>query len=191
VTIKSDTMHWDALRVGAKNLIFPPFLKQRTGTLLWSNLQLTEEGTYADIGANLLFAEPFLVCQKLELDRVGVNIAGPGGAGAKLRLGIYSSDENLYPSELKLDAGEVDATTTGWKTLGISLVLKPGIYYVALVSNDSTVDLYWGWVCQMVSLGISQGWRVSQTYGALPATFPAGAITFRSLEVGYRIARYL
>lgn len=56
-------------------------------------------------------------------------------AGATVNLGIYGSDEYDQPLGLVVDAGAVDASTTGFKTLTIANVaLTPGWYWLAALS---------------------------------------------------------
>jgi hypothetical protein len=82
-----------------------------------------------------------------------------------------------------LDAGVVDVSTTGEKTVSIDLRLAAGIYFLAFVS-DATPQLWLNadprWRCPM-GQGPSVGyyhnaWQVnSHAYGPLPDPFPSGA----------------
>lgn len=69
------------------------------------------------------------------LDRIGVAVttaAGAGGGGV-VRLGIYSDDGTGRPGTLILDAGTVDATTTGVKEITISQAVTRGVYWLVAV----------------------------------------------------------
>ena len=70
----------------------------------------------------------------ITVDRIAVNIQGAGSAGAVVRLGIYESN-NGVPGALVLDAGTVDTTSTGTKTITISQTLAAGYYYLAAVGQ--------------------------------------------------------
>lgn len=51
---------------------------------------------------------------------VAVEVTVAGSAGAVIRIGVYADDGNNGPSTLLVDAGTVDATTTGVKTLTLA-----------------------------------------------------------------------
>jgi hypothetical protein len=62
-----------------------------------------------------------------------------GASGAVIRLGIYSpSSSTGLPSTLVLDAGTVDATSTGYKQITISQSLNAGHYYLCALSQGAT-----------------------------------------------------
>jgi len=134
--------------------------------------------TWADYPANILTASYYPIFRKIRADRIGISILGAGGAGALIRLGIYD-DKDFYPDSLVVDAGEVSVETTGFKTLVIDEVLDVGRYWLAFVLNDPTVDLARHSVllpAQYVTSITSVGtYFISQTYGALPSSFPSGA----------------
>ena len=55
-----------------------------------------------------------------------------GVASALVRLGIYDCDDDLQPTSLVLDAGTVDFSTTGFKSItGLSQTLDRGVYLLA------------------------------------------------------------
>jgi len=110
--------------------------------------------------------------------------------GKHIRLGIYA-DDNLdgYPDRLVLDAGVVDLDTTGVKTIAIDQHLPAGLYFLALLTDSAGVKLWMentplGW--SPLGSGSSPGlpcftWKAAYSYGALPATFPAGAADMNDL----------
>lgn len=62
---------------------------------------------------------------------LNVQVTSAGTTGSLIRLGIYSDDGNLLPGALLLDAGTVDSSTTGLKTITISQLLTRGVYWLA------------------------------------------------------------
>ena len=130
------------------------------------------------------------------LDRIGVDITTAGGVGALYRLGIY--DENL---NRVLDAGTVDATSTGIKEITINQVLPAGIYWLVgcqqgAAASNTTVRQNSGAVIGCASTtaaGISgnsqAGWTLAQPVtGALPATGAYSNVSTRVVRVFVRAA---
>jgi hypothetical protein len=98
------------------------------------------------LGTGYLTGVGYLRCKQLSIpttitvDRIAVDIQAAGWAGAVVRLGIYESD-NGFPGALILDAGTVDATSTGTKTITISQTLAAGYYYLAAVGQGQGSQL--------------------------------------------------
>jgi len=141
-------------------------------------------GVAQTINVDRLWATFYPVRRRIRVDRIGVEVDTAGGAGAKMRLGIYKDDGNYYPGDLVVDAGEIDCTTTGSKTLTIDEILEPGIYWLVFNGNDATIKIYYmGGI-----LGISVrptyldevfcSYYLDQAYGPLPDPFPAGATKY-------------
>jgi hypothetical protein len=123
--------------------------------------------------------------------KIGIQVVTAGNAGAKCHLGIYENagNTNNAPSGLVIDAGELDISSTGFKSLNIDQALTADTrYWAALLSNDgvavvltvaagtSAKSIHWGaaepfGVIQPVSAVNS-----SQNYGALPNTFPTAGL---------------
>jgi len=149
-------------------------------------------GTRADVPANCLRAVYYPILRKCKFDRIGLRVVGAGGAGAKIRLGIYD-DKDFYPNSLIVDAGEVDASTTGDKELTIDQTLE-GAYWLVCNTNDATIDFRYPasffplWEANLQHWGC--GYVISQTYGALPSTFPTGATitTWDAVSIFLRVA---
>jgi len=146
----------------------------------------------ADVSANVLRAMYYPIFRKMKFDRVGFLVSGAGGAGAKVRLGIYD-DDNFKPNSLLLDAGEIDATSTGTKTIDIDITLDVGRYWLCAISNDSTID--WAYTDHYFPLWVDSDLRyaighyyVSYSYGALPSTFPSGYYNGRFYFIYLRVA---
>jgi len=137
--------------------------------------------TRTDMVANELQAIYYPVFRKIRFDQIGMEVLGAGATGARFRLGIYD-DKDFYPNSLLFDSGELNAETTGDKTASTDITLVPGRYWLAYLANDGTIDI----PCpdNLISLFATApsnylfvGYRISQTYGALPDPFPSGAVT--------------
>jgi len=150
-------------------------------------------GVWADVGANILLASYFPVSRKFKADRIGILIAGAGGAAARVRVGVYD-DDDFYPNNLLVDSGELDASSTGFKFASIDLTLDVGRYWVASIANDSTIDIRGERHMFMHRLTATDlycaRYRFPYTFGALPSSFPTGAAMTGSyvLHVLLRVA---
>lgn len=96
------------------------------------------------------------------------------GSSGNVELGVYA-DTGSGPGSLILDAGSV-SIGGGWRSIaGLNLSLTPGTrYWLAFVQNSGQPVSYTGGT----PLGTNSSGAhcfVSQTYGALPSTFPSGA----------------
>jgi hypothetical protein len=134
---------------------------------------------------NRLYAMPFPCPKGMTLDRIGVYVSTLG-TSAHGRLGVYADlgigASFVYPGSLVLDAGVYDASTTGAKALTISQALPGDILYWLVLVCDVIHSIYCIPVAGVINmlghssaLGTAQnaGLYVSQTYGALPSTFPS------------------
>lgn len=138
---------------------------------------------YNSPGANYLLGQYWPLHRGATVDRIGVSVQA-ADAGKGMRLGIYADDDlDGYPDRLVLDAGTVDLDTTGARTIAIEQHLPAGLYFLALLTDSAAVSL---WMANTptdwspLGSGGSPGlpwftWKVAQSYGALPSTFPAGA----------------
>ena len=79
---------------------------------------------------NRTYLWPLFIQESITIDRIGVEAAG-ANASTTWRIGIYNSDSNGVPSTVLLDAGTVDTSTTGLKTITISQTLSAGLYFIA------------------------------------------------------------
>lgn len=144
--------------------------------------------TQAIATVNSLRAFPFFVPKTAKFDRIAIRVTTAGtGPTPKSRLGIYEDNGTIYPGKLVLDAGEVSVSSTGIKELVIDLTLKSGkLYWLVQIGQDTT-SLAVGAIPTTDALATILGWdsslsgtpplgyAVAQTYGALPANYPAGA----------------
>lgn len=130
-----------------------------------------------------LYAVPYLEVRGGTLDRIGIYLSG--AAAGNFRLGIYraTSFTNLYPNNLVLDAGVV-TFAAGLRAATIAQALQPNtLYWLALLAESTPANppyaLDLGGTLPMLgwtNTFTSQTWcSVAQAYGALPATFTAGA----------------
>lgn len=140
---------------------------------------------------NTFWAVPFVVPQgQRTVDRIAYNVTTGAGAGGVGRAGIYAatSETNLYPSTLVVDGGELTVTGTGQKTSTISAVLESDtVYWACLLfgTNAPVISALPSTAATLAVMGssttIANGpdpmFRRTQTYGALPGTFPAGPPT--------------
>lgn len=133
------------LTVGANGTVLVAASGETTG-LLWrhavrpmrSGYRYVHELHYAQStgipGEGQAFATP-LMMPTVTLDRIGCDVTTVGSAGAVIRLGIYA-DGGGYPDALILDAGTLDATSTGGtniREITISQTLNMGLYWLAFV----------------------------------------------------------
>ncbi len=132
-----------------------------------------------------MVAIPFVAVDTKTWTRIGVNIS-TSDAAAVARLGIYS-DNNGAPGSLLADAGEISAAATGAVEATISQELAGGTWYwLAMLVSGSTAAAYgidnsartiplvafvFGTGASLLDNNI--GSYASQSYGALPASFPS------------------
>lgn len=136
---------------------------------------------------NSLRAFPFIVTKTQKFDRIAVRVTTAGGSGAVARLGIYADNGNLYPGAKILDAGEMsmEGTPPFIREATISVTLKPGLYWLAVITGGATgtavaaiapanAFALEGFDSTLTGTP-NLGYAATQTYGALPASYPTGA----------------
>ena len=169
----------------------------RTGQYVQGTLyQQGWDNTSAPV--NLIESFVFPVYRTTTFDRIGLRVMAVGAAGAAARVGIYTDDGNGYPATLVpgTDVGPLDCTIGGWRENVINVQLAPGLYWLAEIYNDNTIQIRYqapanialgsplGHVTS-ISDSLGTGWYVAQAYGALPAAFPAGA----TMELVFHMTR--
>ena len=94
---------------------------------------------------NQLAACPIYIPNSVTLNGIAIGVNGGASTGGVVRLGIYADDGTGVPGTLLVDAGTVDVTTNGTKSLTISLAVTPGIYWLAAVvqGNPTTRPTLW------------------------------------------------
>ena len=109
-----------------------------------------------------------------------MSIAGAGGAGANIRVGLYTDDGTGYPNALVAGGStELDATVAASVLDTVSYQVSRGLYWLVSNHDDATIDLD----CVTNQLRIlsdllgsyKSGYIIATAYGALPATFPGSA----------------
>jgi hypothetical protein len=136
--------------------------------------------------ANTLRAYALVISKSVTVTEILTNIAS-NVAATVFRVAIYTDNGGAYPDALVAgsDAAEYDSSTNGNKSSGaVSIVLAPGLYWVAINSNGapSTRAIP---VAALPSIIPHDGngastdgftrYTISQAYGVMPSTFPAGA----------------
>jgi hypothetical protein len=132
------------------------------------------------------------------VDRIACQVTVAGSAGAVVRLGIYANGaSNDYPGSLILDAGTVDATSTGVKEITISQAIPEGLVWLCAAGQvaSCTMQGTQGNACPMwfVSSTVAMGFSVvgltrTGMTGAFPGTAPSaasGAVSTARIAVRY------
>lgn len=90
---------------------------------------------------------PMILLRPQAVDRIGIVVTSAAGGESVIRLGIYregnrviGSSSDAPPMTLLVDAGLVDATTTGIKEILFEepIELNAGVYWLAAVSQEVT-----------------------------------------------------
>ena len=133
-------------------------------------------------GTGTIRAVPFYIPGKPNMvDRLSIKVITAGAGGENARIGVYADDGNVKPTHLLLDAGEVDVSTTGLKTIAIKESYPRGLLWLAatmeggarVVSIDATTTGVWAILGEQAGTLLA-GWKANHTYGALPVAFGAG-----------------
>lgn len=148
----------------------------------------TQGLTTQALAVDIIYALPFVVERGGTIDRLGFNLTTAGAAGSVSRIGVYKAVSYLdfYPDAVQADSGSIATDgATGAKTYTLSLVLDPNtLYYLCIlvgVAGCTVASLQSTNVLNLIgysnTLSGTPGalWQVASAYGALPATFPAGA----------------
>ena len=129
--------------------------------------------------ANKLYSHGIVITKTMTFDRIAifVNTLSVGS----VRLGIYADNGSVYPGTLILDAGTVDVSGTGTKSITINLTLTPGLYWLASVSDVvpilSTAGTAYTFAYGGTLPGVSGlcGYLSDLAFGTLPNPYTAGA----------------
>jgi hypothetical protein len=141
--------------------------------------------TNAGMGNGTLRLAPWVVTQRLTIDRMGAEITTVGEAGSRLRLGIYADNGFAYPGALVIDAGQIAGDVVAvTDAAALSLALAPGLYWIggAIQSAPTTqptlrITQNWTPPVPIASAGIFGanatliGYAQSGVTGALPSQF--------------------
>lgn len=143
---------------------------------------------------------PFPVAKTVTLDRLGLWVQA-GVALSVVRLGIYRDDGDGYPGALVLDAGTIDASSQGFKTITISQQLTRDLYWIGGVgqtivtamtiaaTNVPTWDQTGQHLTPSSQALVYVGFLQAAVSGALPANFTTTKeSSFNAPRVHVRIA---
>lgn len=136
----------------------------------------------------LLYAQPFDI--RIALTHISFEVTAAGGAGGKVRLGLYDCLESGLPGALIQDLGETAVDGTGVKhaPLAQAFAVDRPVWF-AFASNDLQWQTRWFdilasenqrafGVSALSGGGTVAGLRGSHSFGPLPAAFPAIASTY-------------
>lgn len=86
---------------------------------------------------NRIYWIPFIVWATISISGIAVNvITADSRQLSEINVGIYSSTATNAPNT-RLVLSTFDCSTTGLKTITVSLTLQPGVYWVAISSNTT------------------------------------------------------
>jgi len=104
-----------------------------TGTAMWSGPSVVAAWTFNAITQNRLYAFP-IILRAGTLVGIGLEV-GTGQASNTFRLGIWNDTGTGYPGSLLVDAGTVDGSSSGLKTITISTAITGGVYWLGCVEQ--------------------------------------------------------
>lgn len=138
--------------------------------------------------ADRIIMVPLLLHKSAALNWIAVDVTSAGTAGAVFRLGAYKTGEDLRPEHLLFDAGTVDATTTGQKSISVSERVPAGLVWLAAAEQGGAttrpqcrlVDQHvpqWAIPNSTLSWSTNYGVRYNAAVsGAFPATLTPGNV---------------
>jgi hypothetical protein len=86
--------------------------------------------------ANVMYYSPIQVLAPIQINEVIINVTTANAANA--RVGIYTADSDWQPIDLKFDSGNIDTSSTGFKTItGFTSNLTAGYHVIALISDGT------------------------------------------------------
>jgi hypothetical protein len=180
-----------------RGLLWPRQAGTAVFTVYYPNAIVT--GLYSNaIVANAIYAVPFYSGRGGALDRIALEVAVAAAAGKRARLGIYdyTSDVNIYPNNLVVDAGEVAVDAVAVVEAVINQPLAPDSMYWFVVTSDGTPSTRAAFpVSDFLGSGnggpLLRGYIiVGSAYGALPNPFPAGGTPSAALYPPIISVRY-
>lgn len=178
--------------VGAAVSSALPEMAARIASSALSDAFVTFPGVSAYVGGTglstgQLRAKPIVFGRSGTLSSIGL-ICSSGVSNAKARIGLYEAGSDGYPSSLVAESAELDCSTNTRKlTTGLSVAIVAGkAYWVAFLGGTAAPNLAHLNTALNVGTIVAAsgatsatnivGITVAQAYGALPSTFPAGAV---------------
>jgi hypothetical protein len=148
-----------------------------------------------NVGANFMWASPFICPQNMTFDQIGVEVTTAAAAGGTIRFGIYNVAPNGLPNTLVTELGTVDTTLTGFRpSPAISLTLSRGLYWIAGAANDADVTIRQLHGSGMTAIGGHSGTAgvspISAVGRALTAGFTALPASFSATHAGVYVPAF-
>lgn len=160
-------------------------IEYRSASIYCGGVTAAAPGTTAAV-ANKLRAYPFIVGYPWTIRDLRCCVF-TAAAGKKYRVALYSDNGSYSPGNIisGTDVSEGDAGTTGTTifTLAEDIVLTPGVYWAAFLSDGIPTMRTMPTTATVPFLGLYSdaltpylSVSVNQTYGAMPSTFTSGYI---------------
>ena len=106
------------------------------GNFVQSNMNARANANLA-ITANAAYLMPVEMHPSRVYAQIGIRVGTGGSAGSVIRLGLYARNIDGTPGALIVDAGTVDATTSGYKSVVVSFTPDRVPYCVAVACQGS------------------------------------------------------
>lgn len=166
----------DTITINAFGVIQPPYYS--TDSTTYYNFGVASSGNVQQT-ANTLIKRPILIYKRCTITKATITVTTLA-AGGKIRIGLRNMNQSTgEATTLVSDFGEVDASSTGVKTISsLSVTVDPGWYYLEFACNSTTIVASGGSTANAPKLagitdvsGMSQyaGLTRSFTYGTLPS----------------------
>lgn len=178
----------DMLALGRRAMV-PPMQRGTADMELWmwaGVVMYSETGPSTTVQvAGIMTAHACFIPRGATVDRLNFEVTTSIAGNARVGLYATKSETNIYPGSLLVDGGEFSTSTTGHKTATVSALANDGLYWAVFLSSAGVTIRTPGRANYMflgTAIGATpgtntqgHGLRVSQSYGALPSTFPASA----------------
>lgn len=142
----------------------------------------------ASVSANSLYAICFYARTSAVMAKVGLAVQGADATHPGIHLGVYADNGSLYPGALLADDNTASAATSqnAAFTAAINVSVTGGKVYWLAVLFEGTPVITRAYLAADSFAVLGQttsdltlqnewaGYRVAQSYGALPSTFPGG-----------------
>lgn len=163
-----------------------PFFGYKSGRFYTNGSTSTTSFTVA---ANTLYAAPFFALTRVTFTKLSLYVTS--GVAGNARIGLYTNaPTSVAPGSLVAgtDSGSFSTAAAGLQEVtGLSFTLVPGFYWMAAmfsgapsvmgVNGASILIPYLYGASTLNASQLDYGYVASQTFGAMPASFPAGALT--------------